>query len=159
MKHLLMDSEDKIERGQIWQQKGYYSTDCGEENDEREERKKGKEAGDAAGGEEEDDDDEDEYYYYDEEDEDEETKKEGAAEIDPLKVIEKEKEELKMPEVERKLVEQMSDIEKELIAKQDKKLAAKREEKKKPDYSWWHYDDPSTYFCISTQSHYTFKEG
>jgi len=27
---------------------------------------------------------------------------------------------MKMPEVERKLVEQMSDIEKELIAKQDK---------------------------------------
>ena len=116
MKHLLMDNEDKIERGQIWQQKGYYSTDCGEENDEREERKKGKEAG--AGAEEEEDSDE--YYYYDEEDEDEESKKEDAAEIDPSKAIEKEKEEMKVPEVERKLVEQMSDIEKELIAKQEK---------------------------------------
>ena len=52
-----------------------------------------------------------------------------------------------MPEIERKLVEQMSEIEKDLVAKQDKKVAANREEDKKPDYSWWHYNDTRRTFA------------
>ena len=66
---------------------------------------------------------------------------------------------MKMPEMERKLNEQMSEIEKNIVAKADAKLAEKIEEEKTPDYNWWHYNDDKTYFCVSTQSQYTFKPG
>ena len=36
MKHLMMGQEDQCIRADIWQIKGYCSTDCGEENDEKE---------------------------------------------------------------------------------------------------------------------------
>ena len=64
MKHLMMGNEDKVERADIWQIKGYCSTDCGEENDEREE-KDGKKQPEAEAEE----DDEEYYDYYDEEEE------------------------------------------------------------------------------------------
>ena len=95
MKHLIMGNEAKVERGEIWQQKGYCSTDCGEENDEKTDKKKSKEAKAEAG-----DEDDEEYYYYDEEDDDEAEEVKG----DPAALIEKEREDLKIPEIERQLV-------------------------------------------------------
>ena len=38
-----------------------------------------------------------------------------------------------MPEEERKMIEQMSDIERNIIAKQDKEAKAKKAEKEKQD--------------------------
>ena len=87
------------------------------------------------------DEEEEEYYeYYDEEeDADGEESKEipdlmvvgtgiASAElnaVDPAAAaIEREKEELKVPEEERKAIEQMSDIEKSIVAKSDKAAAA-----------------------------------
>ena len=97
MKHMILGNEDQLDRPEIWQVRGYYSTDCGEENDETEDKKKKK-------PEEEDDYEDDEYYYYDEEDEDakeDEEAKTAAATEDPSTSIDKEREELKMPEIER----------------------------------------------------------
>ena len=39
---------------------------------------------------------------------------------------------------------QVSDIEKKILAKQDKEEAAKKaaKEKAEKDYSWWRFDDP-----------------
>lgn len=61
-----------------------------------------------------------------------------------------------MPEIERQLIAQMSEIERGIVANAEKKIATKKEEEAEPDYSWWSYDDPNTYFCVSTQSKYTF---
>ena len=91
LKCLVLGTEDKIVHGDIWQQRGYCSTDCAEENDDEDPGKK-KTAAEAAA-------EEDEYdEYYDEEEEDEESK------ADPTSAIEKEKEELKVPEEERELM-------------------------------------------------------
>ena len=57
MKYFMLGQDEKVKKADIWHQKGYYSTDCGEENDEKE--KKAEE------------EDEEEEYYYDEEEEDE----------------------------------------------------------------------------------------
>lgn len=40
MKYLMMGQDEKVERGDVWQIKGYCSTDCGEENDEKDDQKK-----------------------------------------------------------------------------------------------------------------------
>jgi len=53
----------------------------------------------------------------------------------------------------------MSDIERSIIAKQDSAMAVKKKEESKKDFSWWSYDDPRTYFCVSTSSKYAFKPG
>jgi len=74
-------------------------------------------------------------------------------------VIEKEREDLKVPEEERKLIEQMSDIEKALVAKQDAAMKQKIKDDAKPDFSWWNYDDPLTYFTVSTCDQYSFAPG
>ena len=61
-----------------------------------------------------------------------------------------------MPMEERKIIEQMSEIEKAIIKKVDTEAEQKKVEK---SFSWWHFDDPSTYFCVSTKSKYSFKPG
>ena len=53
----------------------------------------------------------------------------------------------------------MSDIERAIVKNLDQKQEKKKEESKKNDFSWWHYDDPNTYFCVSTQDKYSFKPG
>ena len=153
MKHFMMGNEDKVERADIWQIKGYCSTDCGEENDEQDE-KDGKKQPEA-----EEEGDEEYYEYYDEEEEGEGAEapdlmvvgtgitagaQEEEKKLDAAQVIAKEKESLKVPEEERKMAEQMSDIEKKIIAKQDKEAKAKQAEKeeKDKDFSWWKFDDP-----------------
>ena len=83
MKHLMMGQEDQCIRADIWQIKGYCSTDCGEENDEKEGdtmQKAGGQydslaAGDGA------DEDEEYYDYYDEEEDD------GAENVPDLMVV------------------------------------------------------------------------
>ena len=112
MKHMLLGAEDKVHKPEIWQQAGYYSTDCGEENDE-DDKKTVKAEKEAAAAEEEE---YGEYYDEEEEAEQEETKEEGKT--DPAAAIEREREELKVPDAERKLIEQMSDIEREIVARQ-----------------------------------------
>ena len=85
----------------------------------------------------------------------------GATEeskVDPAVLMAREREELKVPEEERKMMGQVSDIEKKILAKQDKEAKAKKEEAEK-DYSWWRFDDPQTYFCVSTKDQYAFKAG
>ena len=37
MKHMMLGNEAECERADIWQIKGYCSTDCGEENDDGDE--------------------------------------------------------------------------------------------------------------------------
>ena len=37
MKHMMLGNEGECERADVWQIKGYCSTDCGEENDDRDE--------------------------------------------------------------------------------------------------------------------------
>ena len=66
---------------------------------------------------------------------------------------------MKMPEIEKRLVEQMSAIERGIVAQQEKKAAEKKAEDKTPDFSWWQYDDANTYFCVSTSRKYSFKPG
>ena len=53
----------------------------------------------------------------------------------------------------------MSEIERAIIAKQSKSSAAKKQNEASADFSWWSYDDPQTYFCVSTASKYTFEKG
>ena len=53
----------------------------------------------------------------------------------------------------------MSDIERAIIAKQEKAINAKKIEAKEKDFSWWSHDDPQTYFCVSTADQYTFAPG
>lgn len=68
---------------------------------------------------------------------------------------------MKIPEIERQLIAQMSDIERGIIADADKKSAALKKAKAEtpPDFSWWTYDDPNCYFCISTHEKYKFEPG
>ena len=167
----------------MWQIKGYCSTDCGEENDDKDEEKarEAKARASAAAAIANAGDEDEEYYdYYDEEEEgaegqevpdlmvvgtgiavsssQEETKENVA---DPASTIAREREELKVPEEERKAIEQMSDIEKNIIAKQDKAAEVKKAEKSEADkdFSWWQHDDGQTYFCVSTKDQYEFKPG
>ena len=148
MKHLMMGQDEKVERADVWQIKGYCSTDCGEENEEKDDNKANQ--GGGVG-----DEDEEYYDYYDEEEGEGEggadaappdlivvgtgistastaTGADAASEeekkVDPALVIDKEKEELKVPEEERKNLEQMSDIERNIIAKQDKEAKVKEAE-------------------------------
>ena len=53
----------------------------------------------------------------------------------------------------------MSDIERAIIAKQDKAINAKKIEAKEKNFNWWSFDDPQTFFCVSTASQYTFTPG
>ena len=71
----------------------------------------------------------------------------GATEeskVDPAALVAREREELKVPEEERKMMGQVSDIEKKILAKQDKEEADKKAAKEtaEKDYSWWRFDDP-----------------
>lgn len=151
MKHMILGNDELVKTPEVWQQYDYYSTDCMEENEDHEDKKKNKKA-----EEEEDDYEDDEYYYYDEEDGDEETKDDTS---DPASSIAKEKEDMKLPEIERQLIAQMSAIERDIVKKHEGKAAQKKVEDTKPDYSWWHYDDPNTYFCVSTHKNYKFNPG
>ena len=146
MKNRLLGHETLIERGEIWQQKGYCSTDCGEDNDDNAADKKaaGGDSGvpqlvaaDATGD---GGDEDEEYEYYDEEEDEAEESK--ADPSDPQQVIEREREERKVPEEERKLIAQMSDIERSIVAKQEKAAREKKAASKVKDFSWWRYDDP-----------------
>ena len=65
MKHFYMGQEEQVTRGDIWHQRGYTSTDCGEENDEKEEKKKKSQEEEAK------EEEDGEEYYYDEEEEEE----------------------------------------------------------------------------------------
>lgn len=89
------------------------------------------------------------------------TATEEEKKVDVAAVVAKEKEEMKIPEEERKLMESMSDIEKGIIEKQKREAKEKQAEKEKAekDFSWWKYDDPQTYFCVSTKEQYSFKPG
>ena len=54
----------------------------------------------------------------------------------------------------------MSEIEREIVAKQEQIIAKKKSAAAKDkDFSWWRYDDPATYFCVSTTSRYSFAPG
>lgn len=53
----------------------------------------------------------------------------------------------------------MSEIERAIVSNLDQKTEEKKEASKKTDFSWWKYDDPSTYFCVSTTDKYSFKPG
>ena len=54
----------------------------------------------------------------------------------------------------------MSEIEKAIVAKQDKAFAEKRNCKSgSKDFSWWQYDDKDTFFCVSTDAQYSFEQG
>ena len=99
-----------------------------------------------------------EYYDEEEEAEQEETKEEVKA--DPAAAIEREREELKVPAAERELIAKMSDIERQIVAKQEE-IAKNKKDKaaKDKDFGWWRYDDPATYFCVSTTSRYSFAPG
>ena len=109
MKHLILGNAEQVVKAEVWQHCGYTSTDCGEENDDQYDSKALQNSNTVAG------EDEEEYEYYDEEDED------GQ-------------EETKIPEEERKIIEQMSEIE--------KAMKEKKEEKEENDYSWWNFEDP-----------------
>jgi len=98
---MLFGMNDKVVKPDIWHQEGFNSTDCGEDNDDKEEEKKGEE-------EEEENYDEDEFEYYDEEEEAEQEEEEKKESLDPSELIEREK----IPEQERAMMEEISDIEK-----------------------------------------------
>ena len=53
----------------------------------------------------------------------------------------------------------MSDLERKIIAKAERTAEQKKTESLKKDYSWWHFDDPNTYFCVSTKEQYKFAPG
>ena len=70
-------------------------------------------------------------------------------------MIEKEK----IPKEERAMMEEMSEIEKSIIAKREKEVIEKKKEDKIKSKDWWTYDDPNIYFTVSTQSRYSFEPG
>ena len=57
------------------------------------------------------------------------------------------------------MMEEMSEIEKQIVAKTEKQIAQKKKEDKKKDKSWWTYNDPNIYFTVSTQTRYSFEAG
>jgi len=46
-----------------------------------------------------------------------------------------------IPEEERKLIAQMSDIERKMVENLEAKMQAKNNDNNK-DFSWWRFDDP-----------------
>ena len=53
----------------------------------------------------------------------------------------------------------MSDIERGIIAKAEKKIEEKKAEEEVADFSWWSYNDPNCYFCVPTSKKYKFEPG
>lgn len=78
--------------------------------------------------------------------------------IDPATLIKQEQELRATPEEERKLIAQMSEIERKMVENLEEKIKAKKDDKNK-DFSWWKFNDPQTYFCVSTNEQYSFAPG
>ena len=100
MKYMLFGMKDKIDKPNIWQQEGFMSSDCGEDNDDKEQA--------AAEKKEEDEEYEEDFEYYDEEAEEEEEEEKG---LDPSKMINDEK----VSKEEKEMMGQMSEIEKKIV--------------------------------------------
>ena len=117
MKYMLFGMKDKIDKPNIWQQEGFESSDCGEDNDDKEQ---------AAAEKEQDEEDqyEEDFEYYDEEAEDEQEEEKG---LDPSKMIKDEK----VPKEEREMMDSMSAIEKKIVAQAEAKVEKKKAEEKK----------------------------
>ena len=60
---------------------------------------------------------------------------------------------------EKKYMEQMSDIEKNILEKNDYFDKRKKTKYTDEDFKWWKYDDRDTYFSVATKRKNVYKKG